>query len=140
MSAFNFEVHTPKRLFFSGKVQAIVIGLEDGEIGIYANHSPFTAHSVTGALRIKDENGTWKSAFVYGGILEVNEHKSVLLVENAEFPEEINAEQVLEAKKQAEEIIKQSHLKFEIEKAKKRLLHAEYRLKVLETEHFPKLG
>jgi len=63
--------------------------------------------------------------------LEVKEHKSVLMVESAEFPEEINVEQVLETKKQAEEIIKNSHLKFEIDKAKKRLHHSECRLKVL---------
>jgi F-type H+-transporting ATPase subunit epsilon len=66
---FNFEVHTPRRIFYSGKVQAITISLEDGEIGIYANHSPFTAHSVTGTLRIKDGDGKWRAAFVCGGIL-----------------------------------------------------------------------
>jgi len=136
MSAlFNFEIHTPKRLFFSGRVQAVVIGLEDGEVGVYANHSPFTAHSVTSALRIKDENGVWKTAFVCGGILEVKEHKNVLMVESAEFPEEINIEQVLEAKKEAEETLKGTHLRFEIDKAKKKLHHAECRLKVLESSN-----
>jgi len=137
---FNFEVHTPRRLFFSGSVQAIAIGLEDGEIGIYANHSPFTAHSVTGTLRIKDEGGKWRSAFVCGGVLEVKEHKNVLMVESAEWPEEIDVEKVLEIKQQAEETLKETHLKFEIEKAKKRLHHAECRLKVLEGEKkLPKL-
>jgi F-type H+-transporting ATPase subunit epsilon len=134
MSAlFNFEVHTPRRLFYSGKVQAITIGLDDGEIGIYANHAPFSAHSVTGMLRIKDDTGNWLSAFVCGGILEVKEHKDVLMVESAEWPEEINVERVLGLKKQAEEILKDTHLKFEIDKAKKQLHHAECRLKVLET-------
>jgi len=131
---FNFEVHTPRRLFFSGKVQAITIGLEDGEIGIYANHSPFSAHSVTGTLRIKDDNGNWRTAFVCGGVLEVKEHKNVLMVESADWPEEIDKERVLEIKRQAEEILKETHLRFEIDKAKKTLHHAECRLKVLETE------
>jgi len=131
---FNFEVHTPRRLFFSGKVQAITISLEDGEIGIYANHSPFSAHSVTGTLRIKDEGGNWRTAFVCGGVLEVKEHKNVLMVESADWPEEINREYVLESKKQAEEILKETHLRFEIDKAKKKLHHAECRLKVLEAE------
>jgi len=129
---FNFEVHTPKRLFYSGRIQAITIGLTDGEIGIYANHSPFTAHSVTGTLRIKDDGGSWRAAFVCSGILEVKEHKNVLMVESAEWPEEIDVERVLEIKKQAEETLKDTHLKFEIEKVKRRLHHAECRLKVLE--------
>jgi len=130
-SLFNFEVHTPRRIFYSGKVQAITISLEDGEIGIYANHSPFTAHSVTGTLRIKEDSGNWRSAFVCGGILEVKEHKNVLMVESADWPEEINVERVLEIKKQSEEILKNSQLKFEIDKAKKKLHHAECRLKVV---------
>jgi F-type H+-transporting ATPase subunit epsilon len=135
MSAlFNFEVHTPRRLFYSGKVQAITVSLEDGEIGIYANHSPFTAHSVTGILRIKDDSGSWLAAFVCSGILEVKEHKSVLMVESANWSEEIDREQVLEAKQQAEETLENTHLKFEIDKAKKKLHHAECRLKVLEME------
>ncbi|WP_461246891.1 ATP synthase F1 subunit epsilon [Treponema sp. R6D11] len=134
MSAlFTFEVHTPKRLFYLGKVQAITISLDDGEIGIYANHAPFSAHSVTGMLRIKEENGNWRAAFVCGGILEVNEHKNVLMVESAQWPEEIDVERVLELKKQAEEILKDTRLKFEIDKAKKQLHHAKCRLKVLET-------
>jgi F-type H+-transporting ATPase subunit epsilon len=134
MSAlFNFEVHTLRRIFYSGKAQAIIIGLEDGEIGIYANHAPFSAHSVTGTLRIKDESGNWRTAFVCGGILEVKEHKNVLMVETADWPEEINIENVLEAKRQAEETLKETNLKFEIDKAKKKLHHAECRLKVLET-------
>jgi F-type H+-transporting ATPase subunit epsilon len=131
---FNFEVHTPRRIFFSGRVQAITIGLEDGEIGIYANHSPFSAHSVTGTLHIKDDKGGWRSAFVCGGILEVKEHKTVLMVESADWPEEIDREHVLETKRQAEETLKTTQLKFEIEKAKKILHHAECRLKVLEQE------
>jgi F-type H+-transporting ATPase subunit epsilon len=131
---FNFEVHTPRRIFYSGRVEAIIIGLEDGEICIYANHSPFTAHSVTGTLRVKDGDGNWRAAFVCGGILEVKEHKNVLMVESADWPEEINVENVLEIKKQAEETLKNSELKFEIDKAKKRLHHAECRLKVVEQE------
>jgi F-type H+-transporting ATPase subunit epsilon len=131
---FNFEVHTPRRLFYSGRVQAITISLGDGEIGIYANHSPFTAHSVTGTLRIKDEGGNWRAAFVCGGILEVKEHKNVLMVESADWPEEIDRARVLEIKRQAEETLKDSQLKFEIDKAKKKLHHAECRLKILEME------
>jgi len=131
-SLFNFEVHTPRRVFFSGRVQAIIISLDDGEIGIYANHSPFTAHSVTGSLRIKDGEGNWRTAFVCGGILEVKEHKNVLMVESADWPEEINVDRVLEIKKQAEETLKNTQLKFEIDKAKKKLHHAECRLKVVE--------
>jgi F-type H+-transporting ATPase subunit epsilon len=131
---FNFEVHTPYHLFFSGKAQAITLALADGEIGIYANHAPFTGVVVTGILRIKESDGSWRTAFVSDGILEVKEHKNVLMVDNAEWPEEIDKERALESKEQAEKILSDANFKFETDKAKNKLRRAECRLKVLEKE------
>jgi F-type H+-transporting ATPase subunit epsilon len=128
---FNFEVHTPHRLFYTGRVQAITLSLADGEIGIYANHSPFTALSVSGILRIKDENGNCRTAFVSGGVLEVKEHKDVLMADSAQWPEEIDSKSALESKLQAEETLKDPNLKFETKKAREKLRQAEYKLKIL---------
>ena len=128
---FNFEVHTPYRFFYTGKAQAITLVLADGEIGIYANHSPFTAVSVTCILRIKGEEGKWRAAFVSGGILEVKEHKNVLMVDCAEWPEEIDGDRALQSKEQAEKILGDANFKFETDKAKEKLHRAECRLKVL---------
>ena len=129
---FIFEVHTPHRVFFdSNKVQAVILNLADGEIGIYARHSPFTAITVTGVLRIKSGD-KWKSAFVSGGILEVKEFKNVLMVDAAEWPEEIDRERALASKQEAEDILKDAQFRFEIEKARKKLRRAIFRLKVLD--------
>jgi len=128
---FNFEVHTPHRLFYSGKARSITLALADGEIGIYANHAPFTAVAVPGILRIKEDDNL-RAAFVSGGILEVKEHKNVLMVDSAEWPEEIDKERALESKEQAKEILSNANFKFEIDKAKEKLRRAENRLKVLE--------
>ena len=130
---FNFEVHTPKKRFFDSKAQAVVVTLSDGEIGIYAKHSPFIAVTVTGLLRIKDAEGTWKTAFVTGGILEVKEYKNVLMVDAAEWPQEINREAVMAAKQEAEESLRDAQFKFEIDKAKEELQRADFRLKLLDS-------
>jgi F-type H+-transporting ATPase subunit epsilon len=131
---FNFEVHTPYRYFYSGKAQAVTLTLADGEIGIYAHHSPFTGVAVTGILRIKESDGNWRAAFVSGGILEVKEHKNVLMVDCAEWPEDIDKERALQSKEQAEKVLSDTNLKFETEKAKEKLRRSEYRLKVLEMQ------
>jgi len=133
---FNFEVHTPYRLFFSDKAQAITITLTDGEIGVYANHSSFTAATVTCILRIKDAEGVWHSAFVSGGILEVKDIKNVLMVDIAEWPQEIDKQRALELKQEAEKNLSDTGFKFEIDKAKEQLRRAEYRLKVSEQAPF----
>jgi F-type H+-transporting ATPase subunit epsilon len=129
---FNFEVHTPYRLFFSDRVEIIILTLADGEIGVYANHSPFTAPVVTGVLRIKDDKGIWRNAFISNGILEVKEKKNVLMVDAAEWPEEIDRGRALLSKQEAEETLNDSQLKFEVYKAKEKLWRANCRLKVLD--------
>ena len=127
---FNFEVHTPYRLFFSGKAEVIILTLMDGEIGVYAHHAAFTAPVVTGKLQIKTESGEWRTAFIADGILEVKDHKNVLMVDTAEWPEEIDKERALLDKRQSEEDLQTAHLKFELDRVKARLRRANYRLMV----------
>ena len=128
-AVFVFEVHTPYRLFFNGRVESISLTLTDGEIGVYAHHSSFTAPAVSSILRIKDEKGNQRRAFITNGILEVKDHKTVLMVDAAEWPEEIDVERARAAKRKAENTIHTAARQFEVENAKMKLRHAEYRLK-----------
>ena len=129
---FPFEVHTPYRLFYSGTVEVIVLTLLDGEVAVYANHSAFTAPVVPCLLKIKDKDGKWKTAFVAEGILEVKQHKNVLLVDTAEWPGEIDFERAKNAKERAEEILSRGGMKFETENAASSLRRAQMRIKAKE--------
>ena len=132
MDTFTFEVHTPYRLFFSGRVENFILTLSDGEVCVYAHHSFFIAPVISCILRIKDEKGKLINAFVTEGILEVKDFKTVLMVETAEWPEEIDAERALASKQKAEDTINNSQLKFEIDKAIVKLRRSEFRLKAAE--------
>jgi F-type H+-transporting ATPase subunit epsilon len=129
---FHFEVHTPYRRFFADQIEALLITLMDGEVGVYAHHSAFTAPVVTCVMRIKDREGLWRNAFTTEGILEVKEHKTVLMVDAAEWPEEIDCQRAGEAKKRAEDLLAGKLLKFETANVIASLKRAEYRLKVWE--------
>ena len=129
---FPFEVHTPYRLFYSGMVEAVILTLLDGEVAIYASHSPFTAPVVPCILSIKDKDGNWKTAFSSEGILEVKEHKNVLISDAAEWPEEIDIERAKKAKERAEEILLNGGMKFEIDKAASSLRRARMRIRAKE--------
>ncbi|MDR0457003.1 MAG: ATP synthase F1 subunit epsilon [Treponema sp.] len=131
---FNFEVHTPYRPFFIGMVESVVLTLVDGEVGIYAHHAAFTAPSVSCILRIKDENGVIRHAFITEGILEVKDHKDVLMVDAAEWPEEINAERARAALQKAEKRLKSARVKLEADRIKAKLRRAQFRLKACEME------
>jgi F-type H+-transporting ATPase subunit epsilon len=129
---FSFEIDTLYRLFFSGEVQMINLAIADGEIGICANHSFFTAPVLSCILRIRDDKGDLRLAFISDGILEVKAKKTVLMVDTAEWPEEIELERAIAAKEKAEKEVKESTLPFQLESAKIKLRRAEYRLKAYE--------
>ncbi|MDR1353239.1 MAG: ATP synthase F1 subunit epsilon [Treponema sp.] len=137
---FNLEIHTPYRLFFMDKVEAVVLTLEDGEAGIYANHSFMIAPVKTCVLRIKDKDGLWKNAFTTDGILEVSGHRTVLLVDAAEWPGEIDCNRALDAKRRAEEELSGGMMRFETDNANANLKRAETRLKLCEMEEKARQG
>ena len=126
---FPFEVHTPYRLFYSGSVEAIILTLIDGEAAVYANHSPFTAPVVPCILRIKEKDGRWKIAFTAEGILEVKNHKNVLISDSAEWPEEIDGERARIALERAEATLSGGIFKFELGTASASIMRAKMRIK-----------
>jgi F-type H+-transporting ATPase subunit epsilon len=127
---YRLEVHTPYRPFFFYFVEAITLKLSDGEIGVYAKHSPFTAPVLSCELRIKDNKGQWQVAFISGGILEVTDFKTLLLVEVAEWPEEIDRERAIVSERQARESLEKASLKFETDNANEKIRRSQLRLKI----------
>jgi F-type H+-transporting ATPase subunit epsilon len=126
---FAFEVHTPYRLFFKDAIQALTVTLQDGEIGILAHHEDIVARVKACLLKIKDREGNWRTAFASEGILEVAGSKTVLVADSAEWPEEIDYDRAVEAKRQAEDVARNSSFRFEAETARQKLERAEMRLK-----------
>jgi F-type H+-transporting ATPase subunit epsilon len=129
---FTLEVHTPYRLFFKGRVEALTVMLADGEIGILANHEDITAQVKSCLLKIKDKDGQWKTGFASDGILEVAGGKTVLMADSAEWPDEIDYDRALEAKRRAEVVLQSPNFKFEADIARQRLERAVMRLKAWE--------
>jgi F-type H+-transporting ATPase subunit epsilon len=127
---FPFEVHTPYRLFFTDQVEAITLTLIDGEMGIYAKHSPFIAPVTTGILHLKDKSGEWRSAFVSGGIIEVKNRKTMLITDTAEWPDEIDRERAEASANQAKDDLENAMMKYEVAAAKEKLRRSELRIKV----------
>ena len=126
---FRFEVYTPNRLFFADSVEAIILTLIDGEAAVYANHALLSAPVTPCLLKIKSKDGHWKIAFTSEGILEVTNHKTVLVSDAAEWPDEIDHERALTAKKRAEETIEAGQFKYQTEPAAISLHRANMRIK-----------
>ena len=112
-STFNLEIVTPEKMFFNQEVEMLIFKTPDGEIGILKNHAPVVAAVISSSIRIKlgdskldSKQGTvdgWKTASVASGFAQVTNDRVVLLVDSAEWPEDIDISRALEAKKRAEE-------------------------------------
>lgn len=101
-TTFYLEIITPTRKFFCGEVEMVVLKTPEGEIGILPGHIPMVAAVAIGPMRIL-EDGVWKEAVLTSGFMEVKRDKIIILVDTAEWPEEIDINRASAAKERAEE-------------------------------------
>ncbi len=80
---------------------------ENGELGILPRHPPLTTRIKPGAVRIeRADNGEEEFVFVAGGILEVQPGVVTVLADTAIRGHDLDEAKATEAKKQAEEAMK----------------------------------
>ena len=104
MSTFLLEIITPERIAFSDQVEMIVVPGSEGVLGILPGHIPLFASLTEGEIKIVRKGEEYFLA-IGSGFLEVSREKVIVLVTAADHQEEINEEEVLNAKKRAEEIL-----------------------------------
>jgi len=129
MSTFYLEVVTPERKFFEGQAEMIIVHTPDGEIGILKDHEPAVVAVESGAIRILVD-GVWKEAAITPGFMEVTSEKTILLVDTAEWPEEIDINRAKAAKERAEERLQQKMAYVEYIRSQASLARALARLRV----------
>ena len=96
---FHLQVATPERLVVDEQVtEAEVPGL-NGYLGILAGHAPLMSALKPGVLTYQGGGGPHVLA-IAGGFLEISENQVRVLADEAEAPEEIQADR---ARKQLEE-------------------------------------
>ncbi len=102
----NLQIITPERIVYSGKADQVTLPTADGEITIMANHIPLISTMKYGELVIKNGKEEIPMA-VWGGFVEVKKNNVTIMTDIAERIEEIDEEKVKEAKKKAEELLKE---------------------------------
>ncbi|MDO5708301.1 MAG: F0F1 ATP synthase subunit epsilon [Andreesenia angusta] len=102
MSQFLLEIITPERKFFEGDVERVVARSISGDIAILANHIPLVTPLEISILKIKAGNEELKAA-ISSGYMEVSKEKTTLIVDAAEWPDDIDLERAEAARQRAEE-------------------------------------
>ncbi|MDY0976665.1 F0F1 ATP synthase subunit epsilon [Massilia sp. CFBP9012] len=107
---------------FEGDAEFVALPGESGELGIYPMHTPLMTRIRPGAVRIKvpgqdDE----ELVFVAGGILEVQPYEVTVLADTAIRGRDLDEASANEARKQAEEALRNRGTKIDYAKAQSEL-------------------
>jgi F-type H+-transporting ATPase subunit epsilon len=71
MATFQFDLVSPERLLFSGKVEQVDVPGSEGDFGVLAEHAPLVSLLRPGILTIKGEKGE-QQVVIHGGFAEVS--------------------------------------------------------------------
>lgn len=130
MKAFKLTILAAEKPFFDGECVSLVIPTDDGEYGILANHNNVIAAIVPGSLKITTPDGGQIVAALSEGIIKVENNSVLLLVDTAEYPEEIDENRAKRAAEQAKEAILQKKSVKDYYAAQAKMARAISRLKV----------
>jgi len=116
------DVVSAEESIFSGDAEFVVLPGVMGELGIYPRHTPLLTQIRPGAVRMKlPEQEQEELVFVQGGFLEVQPHHVTVLADTAIRAKDLDEKAALEAKRAAEEAMKNRDDKAEVAKAEAEL-------------------
>ena len=130
---FNLKILTPERAFFDGDVEAVTANAPDGSVMVLADHAPFIMPVSIGNIGIK-QNDKWDISVNSDGFMEVHRDGVLIFVQTCEHPDEIDERRAMEAKKRAEEHLRQKQSMSEYRQSKIELARAMARLQAGSSE------
>ncbi len=140
MAKLDVEIVTGERVVLSETdVDMVVAPGSDGVLGILPQHAPLISTLAAGELRVK-KGDREQSIVVFGGFMEVTPHKVTILADTAERIDEIDVNRAEEARRRAEEAIRNRGEAVEIEEALAALRRANLRLNVGRRHRRPGTG
>lgn len=117
MSTIRVDVVSAEESIFSGDAKFVALPGESGELGILPGHIPLITRIKPGAVRIEKADGGEEFVFVAGGILEVQPNHITVLSDTAIRGHDLDEAKATEARKQAEEAVKNAASDIDLAKA-----------------------
>lgn len=117
MSSIQVDVVSAEESIFSGKARFVALPGESGELGILPGHMPLITRIKPGAVRIEKVDGGEEFVFVAGGILEIQPNCITVLSDTAIRGKDLDEAKAAEARKAAEEALKNAKNDLDLAKA-----------------------
>ncbi|MFN3593662.1 MAG: F0F1 ATP synthase subunit epsilon [Thiobacillaceae bacterium] len=121
----HVDIVSAEASIYSGLAEFVVVPAEMGEVGIYPRHAPMITRIKPGSVRIKAPDREEEDLiFVSGGILEVQPGVVTILSDTAIRGADLDEARALEAKRAAEEAMRDRSSAMDYAKAQAELAEA----------------
>ncbi|HEY5764183.1 MAG TPA: F0F1 ATP synthase subunit epsilon [Rhodocyclaceae bacterium] len=129
----HLDVVSAEESIFSGETDFAVFPGEAGELGIYPRHTPLLTRIRPGTIRIKNPSSNdYELVYVSGGMLEVQPDMITVLADTAVRAADLDEAKALEAKRQAEEALRNRSSEIDYATAEAELAEAIAQLQAIE--------
>lgn len=127
----HVDVVSAESSLFSGLAEVVVVPGEMGELGIYPRHTALLTRIKPGSIRIKRPDLEDEMIYVSGGMLEVQPGVVTILADTAIRGADLDEARALEAKRSAEEAMKNRSSDIDYASAQAELAEAIAQLKTI---------
>ena len=107
MARWYLEIITPSKIGYKGNITSVTVPGTKGNFQVLYNHAPIISSLEIGTVKIEEQGGESTLFATSGGTIEVSNNKIIILAESFEKANEIDIKRAEEAKKRAEERLKQ---------------------------------
>ena len=129
---FHLDIVSAEESIYSGPVEFLVAPAQMGEVGIYPRHTPLLTRIKAGMVRIKAQLKDEELVYVSGGLLEVQPDVVTILADTAVRSHDLDEAKALEAKRAAEEAMKNKQSEVDYARAQAELMEAMAQLAAIE--------
>jgi F-type H+-transporting ATPase subunit epsilon len=117
---------------YSGTVEQVFAPAVMGEVGIYPRHTQLLTPLKPGEVRVVKEGGDEEFYYVSGGMLEVQPHVVTVLADTAVRARDLDEAKAIEAKKRAEQALKDRQGEMDYARAEAELAEAVAQLQAIQ--------
>lgn len=128
-NTLRLEIVTPQAKTYSEEVETVSLPGLEGDLGVYPNHTPLMTQIVAGEIRVV-QNGQSKFLAVGAGFVEITGNQVSVLTDMAVQADNIDEQAAEEARKRAENRLKEKLSDEELASVKASLMHSLAQLKV----------
>ena len=121
----HVDVVSAEALLYSGTAEFVIVPGESGELGVYPRHAPLVTRLKPGSVRVKvPDQAEEELIYVNGGLVEIQPDVVTILSDTGIRGKDLDEAKALEAKRHAEEAMKNKTGAMEIAQAQAELAQA----------------